>query len=279
MHYQQQETDKINLMKSLLLFCIPFFLSVSLWTYRNYNTFNRFIPLQLYVNETSSQYSDQLMSIRKLIQAWGGDEQPWAAGSEGEWFFSKAAGAKKDNPFSPRYFTSEYTMDSLTALRNYYRRSLDDSANEAEKDHYKNLSLNLSEHYFYSYKHEKPFAYHLISPLRLVSKFIFVKRIYHLPFPKLSEMHFYHKLIKGGYLLLYYLVIIAGFLGIIRACIRKRLFYAILALIPILFIFTLAVVIGTVEHRYFVPVYPFMILFASYFLVSLWKKFKPKLSG
>jgi len=242
---------------------LPCLIAMVIWTAYNLRTHKKFIYLQGSFEECYlTGISKQHLAIRDLIIAWGGDFQEWSIGTEAEWFYSKQINYKTKNPFPPADFTSKYNLDSLVQLKINFD-SLRDNVDLPEnvRNKLKQKILVSTNNFYESYKSEKPLRYYVLNRIRFVQRFIFPLRLDNLPFPKVSEMKFYQKAAKGGFLLLLNLVSLLGVLGIAISFSAKNLY----GIIPLSIIFTIACFLGFVEQRYLVPAYPFLVLYSAYF--------------
>lgn len=249
-----------SLTTKTILYSLPLLFSLSIWINYNFNKTNRFIILQDSFENCYSYLSKPAIEIRKLIIAWGGDIQEWNKNSAGEWFFVLNDSSDTYTSFASDFYTTAYNLDSLKELRKKYFLSLvNDSA-------YDSKTIAMSQRFLNSYKKEYAFNYYFTNKVKLFIQFVFPMRHDNIPFPKLSEMAWYHKVIKGGYLVLLNLVSALGFMGIFITLIRyakSKNYLLLIIIIPLLFIFILSVVFGYLEQRYYVPAYIFMCLFSS----------------
>lgn len=244
--------------KRMTIFGLPLLISLSAWTFYNYREHHRLVVLQGPFTECFSSITKEIASIRELITAWGGDIQPWAKGSAAQWFFDPKSINTNMELREKNEITSVYNMDSLMLLRKAYFDFRSDSTPTAQKPILEQYIAQRSALYVRSYKKEKPFRYYFTNKLRLLKSLLVAERLDNLPFPKLSAMKFYHKALKAGYYLLLLFINIVGGSACLLA-LRKKNY---LALAPLSMIFLLAVILNTVEQRYLVPVYPFLLIYA-----------------
>lgn len=255
-----------------LVFSLPVVLFLFLWAQRNYSQTGRIIILQGPLSECFPGLTPELLSIRDLIVSWGGDTQPWAKGSDGEWFLSKKGAAAE--PESKNIYTKAYNLDSLIKLREFFNLTFADSIPDADRNAFKNYVNTKTKLYVDSYRDEHGAKYHFTNKLLLIKRFMFPSRLDGLPFPKLSEMSLVQKAIKGGYLLLLLLVSVFGMIGTVISLSRK----IFLPVLPWAFILILSVGMGYVEQRYYIPVYTFFVILSAvaldYFLDVIFRKRK-----
>jgi hypothetical protein len=271
--------DRNNLaasLKNFIIYALPLGFFLTVWTIKNYRETKTIIVLQGTMHKCFPGITEELTAVNKLIMAWGGDIQPWAKASAGEWFFDIHQHNSGTELVEKDQTTSAYTYDSLVNLRNIYYRLQTATLTAEEKNELKNYIIAKGELYAASYQTEKPVRYYFLNRLRLIKLLVFRPRLDNLPFPKLSEMAFYHKMIKGGYFILLLLVSALGIIGSLTA-LRKKV---LLAIVPLIFIILLAALLRYAEQRYLVPVYPFLLIFTAYLIsVIAMRRQMVKISG
>jgi hypothetical protein len=256
--------DLVGFFKMSFLFAVPIVLFLGIWTYSNYSKHKKVIVLQGDLSDCFSGLTQDLLSIRDLIVAWGGDSQPWAKNSEGEWFF----GTNKDKQAEPSgkgIYTSAYNLDSLITLRNAYSIVHNDSTPQYIKDSIRPGIVSACERYIASYKKEHFFNYYFLNKLKLLKKFLIPNRLDDLPLPSSDKMNFIQKAVKGGYFLLLIFINVFGLIGSLTILKRKIYF----PLVPFVLLFTLCIGMGLIEQRYLVPVYGFFVITTSYLLDNI----------
>ncbi len=254
----------------LILFGAPLALSLGCWTIKNYIDTRRLIFLQGPAVECFGSVTTEILAVRSLIEAWGGDIQPWAPNSAGMWFFEKSSIQKNLAFPENNVLTTNYNIDSLVLLRKQFHHLSLPFIGANERELLKKEIVRKSELYKRSYIEEKPINFYLINRLKLLKTFLFRNTLDNLPFPNYTKMAFYHKIIKGGYFLLLLSVNFFGFIGCIFALSEKRY----LALVPLSIIIVLGPALGFIEQRYLAPAYPFLIIFSSIPIFWLLTKFQ-----
>lgn len=258
--------------KATTLFVLPCIIAITTWSAYTFNTHKKFIFLQGSFSDCYAALPVEHLAIRDLIITWGGDFQEWSIGTEAEWFFSKKIDYKTKNFFSESTFTSQYNLDSLLNLKIEY-----DSLRgktplpQSVKLDIQNKIVASAERYRAAYIAERPGSFYFFNRLKFLQKFMFPLHLDNLPFPKVSEMKLYQKVVKGGYLLLLNLVSIMGLIGILISFSSKNLY----GIIPLITIFAIACILGFVEQRYLVPEYPFLVVYAA-FLANVLNNFRLK---
>ncbi len=249
-----------------IMFGLPLILMLSSWTLYNKVSHDRFIPLVKPVHECYSGYPEHQFDLLDLPIAWGGIFTKW--NGEGEWFTNPKM-KKSDFPFK-NVETSEYTIDSLENLRQLHFTYFDKSKTSEEKEQIANEVSRKSIEYRNAYKKEYPLRYYIVNPLILLKKFLFPKTIEKLPLPPVEEMNLFEKAFKAFYMVLFWLVNLFALLGILNPKINSTT----LLLVAGGIISFLTFYFGWVEQRYFAPVYPFMVIFASISLFLILERIK-----
>lgn len=255
-------------LRNCILFCLPVVLALGLWTYSNYQKYQKVVVLQGPMSECFGTLSPELLAIRSLIIGWGGDYQPWSKGSEAEWFFSKKTNDPERGAIHDKYLTSAYSYDSLLVLREKYNYYNSDSITAGEKPAVSRDILETSARYLSAYKAEHPVAYRLLNKFRLLKQLLLPGRLDDFPTPKLSEMNILHKGLKAFYFLFFLFVSVVGVLTCLFA-LYKRIYFAA---VPLALVLLIGAVLGYVEQRYLVPAFPFLLMFSAWGLSGLRRK-------
>jgi hypothetical protein len=268
-------TDIRKIVKSLkqyVVYGIPFVLCVGLWVNHNYKLSNKIIVLQGPSDECFPGITKEMLSIRDLITAWGGDIQPWAAGADGQWFFDKREYAKKTPLPESNMETSVYNTDSIEKLRDVYYLAQQDSLPAKEREACQAYVTGKSKLYLETYVKEKPARFYFLNRMRVLREFLIRKRLDDMPLPAWGNMNFFQKGLKLFYYLLLLVVNIFGTVGALLALRKKKY----LGLVPLAFIVFFALLLRSVEQRYLAPIYFFNVVFLAYLLDLLWQKVRKK---
>jgi len=245
---------------NLLTYGSFFLVFESIWIIRNYNVLHRFIPVDI------SQENFGQPQYRALIQftsRMGCDQFNKDSQNGLRWFspdLKEDASIQNANPFNEKNFTGKFNLDSLKVLRQEYWLSSDTSLSKQERKIYGVRVLNKISGYTSSLKQEKPLRFYVINRLIMLRRFVFVKQTYALPFFKTS---LYERAVRGANWALNTFTMSFGILGILLAFWNKNRVSAYLAWIPALYICVHALVLGFIEHRYLVPVFPLITIFAA----------------
>lgn len=259
----------LNSIKNIALFCLPFTICIGFWINHNYKLSNRLIVLQGPTTECFPGITEEMVAIRELITAWGGDIQPWANGSAAKWFFRPQTLKEGENLNEGNIMTLAYNQDSLVKLREMFHELNKPQESVAKKDSIRAKLISTALTYKSSYVKEHTFNYYFINRLRVLKNLLIRQRLDDMPFPSISKMTFFQKVIKGGYFILLQIINILGFIACLIALIKKN----ILALVPLSFVFLFSFILSYIEQRYLAPVYVLNILFITYLLDESLKKY------
>ncbi len=245
-------------LKIISIFFLPLLIALSVWSTRNSLTMNRFIPLEdawhlSYPHEP--EYRPGGMAIRKLIRAWGGDMLYWTHGSMGNMLMNPKTDGDIAKDLPKRVYTPDYQADSIQLLRDFYLEGKQEKA------------ASMAVRFLASYQQHKPLEAYFFSRIRLTVKFFFRLIRHDLPFPSRENIQPYQLLIKGFYILYYYFWAVLGLLGGIYAWGKKNTSQLKKWLLfPLSMTFVLTFVLGMIEERYLLPLFPFMLIYGVYLL-------------
>jgi hypothetical protein len=264
----------------LLLYITPLIICLSLWTARNYAKFNKIIPLQVPYEDTFGKHTYLLR--HEVITMAGNEVQPWAQGSVGQWFYPYFIENKyhypknpiTQHPFTNKDFTPDFNIDSLIKLRERYHNSFRSDYSGQKRKEFEKLTINSAKFYIASYKKNHPFRYYIFTPAEITLKFFFVKSLSNLPFPKVSKMKLYHKILKGLFVVFYNLIVLLGIGGFILAIKEKKWLVILICSCVIPYIGLITFYYKSMEHRYFSTAYPFFVILAAYAGVLLLNYFR-----
>ena len=265
----------------LLLFLLPFILIDGSWTFRNYITQKKIIPLYSTIPDYKYSYK---LALTQFVGSWGGSLVWWDQGSEIRWFGLKSKISSDDSINDatikiPEYiYTSKFNHDSLVHLKQEITLL---NAGVSDSITSKAINTEVEEKcraYRQSIKSEHPFLFYIKAPIILVKKFLINSQAYTLFSESFSQLSYVKKAIKLFYVFLYYATLLLGFIGMLLLI--KKLFkvHLLLLLILSIVIYTIGIhviIFRTCENRYFVPAFPFMLICAAYAITwigSLGKK-------
>lgn len=260
-------------LKTSLVFFIPFILCEGAWIIRNYVTTKKIIPLV----SLKDDYAPQEIALFSLVITWGDDIQKWNPDSWVKWFLPPDDKSydklySQANPFDERIFNKDYNLDSLKSLRAIYWQSSDASAGKELQEKSTRLFVEKAGLYEASFKATAPISYRISSKLKQTKKYLLVRQVYGSPF---SKTNLFCKLNKAYLLLIYYLIILGGILGMIMTVMNTHYRKTVAVVLSMALMHTLFhVYLGYIENRYLSNVFPIYTVFATYVFVRLYSKIK-----
>ncbi len=303
--FQKIYSQKVSFFKLLklifswefILFNLVFVFTETIWITRNYSQFNKFIPVVTDVH--GGLQEGRFLALMEFVQAWGGDMVSWNPAAEITLFYKMPQIKNLPSKYTsfedlPDYvFTSTYNADSLKKLKLIYDKSENIETPENERFEADLQVTKLLRKYRNDFIREKPFYFYVISPLRLLPKFLLHSGSYNISNQPFAQQNMFQKVMKLFYSALYYFTLLGGFAFIFYAffcIIRQRqlfpllgfqsLFYIMIMAIPLYIIALCPLVLRRIEYRYFITAYPYCTILACYMLkLCLDYIFKPKPSG
>lgn len=260
--------NKLN-WKKMLFFLIPFLLIDGAWVIRNYNKYERIIPLTKSVYYEGYNEGFEL-ELFKFMQAFGGSIVHWNPGSEITFFKPAPSHIKRkiEVTFPENIYTSKFNYDSLLTLQKQTQKFQNDETSIEQKEILLNQIRSRLDTYTLSIKQEKPFLYYVSSRFKIMKTFFLHSGTYNLfskPSFELTKIEF---LVKIFYSLLYLFVIVFGILGSFRMIIRKKinLTFLLISFTALYISLVFPIMLKLDEFRYLVPGYPFLLLSSIYML-------------
>jgi hypothetical protein len=272
---------KKNISRRRLIFAwlLPFVLIDGAWLTRNYVQHQKFAPLVLSVYHPGKEKTI-FFPLFRFIQSFGGNSVFWDARSELRWFgYGKedlrlGTGVKDDTQLPDDIYTSAFNRDSLLIVRRDCEAFLFDTLlNEEEKENCKARVFWRMEKYTRSVKVENKYVYYVRAPLRNIRWLIIHSGTYNLTGKSWIEMSFPEKMLKLFYSAFYMVVLLLGLCGMFVMIFKSRQNSSLLLFaLPVLYTILIhAVVLRFSEARYFVPVWP-MVIVCGASLVQLLRK-------
>jgi len=266
--------------KRILLFVIPFLFFESLWVYRNLKKHDRFFLFQksIYYAGYETGFRGSLYSFTK---SFGGNNEFWLPNAEiiyfepeSPYFFNEEGKDSSLRLLSNNIFTKSFNKDSLLYLRQLIIQMNDSSISHNDRYLLEGNIINKLHKYKTSIKNERPFLYYIGSKLKALKKMIFNSDFGFGYVWKDGCNYYFYKICKLFYAFYYYCVIILGLIGFIFLAFKyminyKNKYYPLLIFISYL-TFAYPLIFNESQNRYFVSVYPFLILTVMYFI--LWIK-------
>jgi hypothetical protein len=243
-----------------LFFLLPLLLSLTLWTTRNVLTLDKFLPLEdawhlSYPHEP--EYGSGGMAMRKLIRAWGGDMLYWTEGSMGNVLMNPNTELSVEDDLPDRIYTPDYQADSIQLLKSFYLQGNQEKA------------AALATRFLKSYRQHKPLEAYIFSRIRLTWKFFFRLIRHDLPFPPKDQLTSFQFAIKAFYILYYYFWAVVGLLGGLMVLGKKDKKLKLWLLFPVSMTLVLTMVLGMIEERYLLPLFPFMLIYGINLLFKI----------
>ena len=272
--------------KLVLCFLLPFFLIDGAWTIRNYYRYDKIIPLQssVYYPSTISSYRVHLFNY---IQSWGGSIVWWDPKAEiclfnfipHETEFLKQESYSGRN-FPKRSLNTYITEDSLRILKKEISISLCDTITESSREFYNELLSAKLQRFTSSIKTETPFLYYIGSRGILFVKLFNTsgtERLFTQPFSQLTFPEKLIKIIMSGFTVF---VLLCGLLGLLLSLIlfwkNKNYAQFLLSIITSYGVLIISF-LKLSEARYITPMYPFLLLFATFLLLTWYKSQNEKI--
>lgn len=197
------------------------------------------------------------MAIRKLIRTWGGDMLYWTEGSMGNALMNPNTSLSIEKDLPQRVSTTDYQVDSINVLRSFYLNRNQQKAAE------------MANRFLHSYQKHKPFEAYFFSRIRLIGKFFFRLIRHDLPFPSRDQIQSYQFIIKAFFILYYYLWAVIGIIGWLSIFWKKNTLLRLWILFPISMTIVLTTVLGMIEERYLLPLFPFMLIYGIHFIFQI----------
>jgi hypothetical protein len=248
---------------------LPFLIFDAIWVGYNFQKTKRVVFLQDEDRICFQALANHHVATRNLVIGRGGDYKEWSRNTELEWIMDGDSSSKFN--FDESYFTPKYGIDSLNTLKKFYTQTNDSAATAEERQvaisRVENLAINMNN----DYKMERKFDYYFSNRIKLILLFAFSGKVENLPFPAKAEANIFEFGIKAFYVLLLHTVVLLFFLGFCYAVYAKDLGVIAISSFPIILILIIGAFLGYAEQRYLTPVYPFMLVVASYF-VNLFSK-------
>jgi hypothetical protein len=123
-----------------------------------------------------------------------------------------------------------------------------------------------------AYRKERKLDFYVVNRFRQLRMFLFPTRLDNMPGPAFAQMNVLQKGVKLGYYALFVLINLFGVLATVFAFFKQGKNALFWLALPWSFIVPLAVLLGYTEQRYYVPVYPFMLVLAVWFWAFLRKQ-------
>ncbi|MEO5569829.1 MAG: glycosyltransferase family 39 protein [Bacteroidia bacterium] len=279
--YERKNLSVSKFITTCFLFFIPFVICESAWIYRNFVVMKKFIPLETSLSESYGEmgaYRTSAISIRHLIQAWGGVDMEFEGGSEANWFHVTPLAQANDYIFPTFAFNASFNKDSLIQLKKIFNASVDTSLTAVERDSLNMLASAIALRYTDDYRSKNMFRYYFINPVKRFYRLLFTNTTGMLPMTPFNQMNLLQKMVKLFYFSLYLFVTIAGTIGMTLFFFSQKKLTApafILVIFPWLVALTLNMY-GVSGFRYFVNTYPVFIVFMVFLIITIINRYGNK---
>ncbi len=242
-------------------FMIPVFCIQFTWMLKNYFTHEKiilFTPTMLLSSEPNYKTRHALI---RFVQTWGGEYKWWIDNSNIEWYY----GSDDGSPIPEKFYTDTFNQDSLKSIRKQVILLENNPIlNTAEVDSINVLLETKIDNYSESIREKFPFQYYIVAPFIYTIKFMEYDHNYN--FNKISIT----TLIKYAFVLIFYSTLFLAAIGIFVLLKHSRWKELILfGLIPTYIIFIYPIVLRFDETRYLVPVWPLIVVLASFSINSI----------
>ena len=262
-------------LKSILVFLIPFVLVEEAWVVRNYLTHQKIILL------TSASLAPRAAnfyenSLNDFIRSWGGSADYTDNNSPLLWFGFHLKGmpnpADYHGSLPASIYTSRFNADSLIKLKNKIIALNDSSLSPEERNNYQYEVKGKIDLYTLSVKNEKPFLYYIEAPfIKCLPRFLFG------PESKIYMKRFQLPGIPGSltefiFTLFYYVVLAFGIIGmsiLLYTGVRSNPPALIIAIIPLYTILAHAIVLRVTSNRFLIPAWAFLVICAAYGIIKI----------
>lgn len=279
---QKKQHLKVSF-KYVIFFSVPFILAESAWVIRNYVAKEKVIFLEEGLTQAYGEfgiYGKAAMGIRTLINAYGGDSAEFRFGSDAWWFHHATEEEAEDFQFPIWLLKGDPNRRALLhEIRAGYMRSMDLKFEESERKRINENTAEQAELLAKQIRSEHPIQYYVYNNLKRIRLFIFTNGTIQLPLPKFQDMHLFQKSVKLFYFGLYFWVLTLGFVGLIKFWFAGRQKFAVYSLLMLLLSLIIAIVFvgGIIENRYFISMYPWLLIFALIFsreILNKWLSIK-----
>ena len=295
--------NKMHFLKPLFIYSLAFILVDGAWIIRNYKVHRQFVPLTQYVHYpyVGDSYMEHDL---EFVQSWGGAADLPDPHSAITWFggilFPGRTEIKEYDSIPDYIYTSKFNKDSLYKLRSKVKAfialqkpSVDSFYKSTDSNWFKAFSIlyhplkpvspaaaalqnNIDEQfdrYKNSIKEEKPFLYNVTSRVSLLKKFLFENNAQYF---KRGQIPGLGKFMVIFYYYSYLFLLFFGIIGIVLLCwkgVNSNILLLLLCTIPGYDIIIHPLVVKLADNRYLLPVWPFIIVCATYTLITLYNRF------
>jgi len=252
------------LAQKVILLTLPLLIMLTPWIIRNYRVQRQFIPLTVTII-AGYNYTPADLACRRFLQSFGEDFLYWDTTSAAYYF--KTCPNSCSYQFPAYITTKKYGIAQVEAVRKQYGALQQNFSEEADA-----RVASIFEALTQTYKHEKPFRYHILARLRSIKNFTFYNGSNYLPIRRTSPCYSpYHLLIYYSQLILYWSTLTVGLLGLILSA-KENSNNLFILFIPVFLVLFFPIVLRWTEGRYFIHSYPFLLIGLVYVVERLRQK-------
>lgn len=295
--------NKMHFVKPLFIYGLTFIIVDGAWIIRNYNVHHQFVPLTRYVHYpyVGDSYMEHTL---EFVQSWGGAADLPDPHSAITWFggilFPGEKEVKEYDSIPDYIYTSKFNKDSLYQLRSKVRAfialqkpAVDSFYKSTDSNWFKAFAIlyhplkpvspaaaalqnsidEQFDRYKNSIKEEKPFLYNVKSRISLLKKFLFENNAQYF---KRGQIPGLGKFMVVFYYYSYLFLLFFGIIGIVSICWKAligNIQLLLLCIIPGYDIIIHPLVVKLADNRYLLPVWPFIIVCATYTVLTIYNKF------
>lgn len=276
--YRKKQDTIGRLIKLSFIFALPFILFETAWIARNFSSLGKFIPLETSLSESYGErgaYRTSAISIRQLINSWGGEPGEFYEGSEGEWFHFAPLEKAGEYHFNDYVFNSTFNRDSLIYLKKIFNASVDETYSESQKDSLNMLASTIALRYAADYKKNNTLRFYLLNPVIRTYRLVLPNGTRLLPLPPFSQMNIFQKAVKLFYFGFYFVITLSGIAGMLIFLIKdrnKNPGAMLLLVYPVVILLTLTFFSSIIEYRYYITAYPVFVIFTAWFYLFAYER-------
>lgn len=270
-HIRQSDGSLRTGITRVVLFCLPFVVMESAWVARNYIQKNQWILLEEGLSASYGDfgiYGKAAMGIRTLINAYGGDAAEFRQGSDAWWFHHASDQEAELFAFPSWLMKNEPELrGKLEQIRGGYFQSMDTTLTLQVRTLSNETTAALAYDLARQIKREHPFHFYGWNNLKRLRRFIITNGTYLLPLPRFSDMTLLQKGIKVFYAGLYVGVLLLGFAGLVlsQKSVPPNWIRTVILSLLLSLVIAIVLVGGIIENRYFITMYPWLLIFSLIF--------------
>ena len=280
-----------QLLIALVMFTLPFIFFESIWIVRNYVSLHKFIPLQTsFVPGSDSknpEYNNgmvtknSMMSVRKLIFAWGGNNTWYFKNSDMAWFVRRNDPAAKNFKFDNSIFFDGFTQDSLAKLKSSIVFSFENLLPPVAADSVETVISSTAERYYNNFVRHKKIYYYFYAPIKRFKHYLLKNPTQDWPGPSFNQSTIVQKFAKLLSVFQYAVLLFALLLFPVVYFFKKKhdkisIFYPFLYLLLLTSIIPFITIIYMSHYSYFIFGY---ILLIPLFIFTLDSFIRNKING